>query len=137
MVLGKSFLLSLLIISQTSAQSYKSPAFESWADPSTGAGLVFNIAKWFGTSLSKEDRIKHQGAVYHALNNLENGEMIEWRNEWANTEGKVQIAYTWPNRGLVCRRVYSWVRVKADSRSYQDTACLDNNHKTWTFVDKY
>lgn len=137
MVLGKSFLLSLLITSQCWAQSYQNPAFDSWANPSTGAGLVFNIAKWFGASLSKEDKIKHRSAVYHALNNLENGEMIEWRNEYQNTEGKVQIAYTWPNRGLICRRVYSWVRVKESSKSYQDTACMDSNLKTWTFVDKY
>jgi len=136
MALGKLFLL-LALANTANAQSWHSPAFESWADPRTGAGLVYNLAKWFSASLSKEDLIKHRSAVHHALNNLDNGEVVEWRNEWVNTEGKVQIAYTWPNRGVICRRVYSWVRVKDNSRAYEDTACLDNNQKTWTFVDKY
>lgn len=119
------------------AQNWQSPAFDSWADSRTGAGIAFNIAKWFSASLSKDDLATHRSAVHTALNNLDNGELIEWRNDRSNTEGKVQIAYTWPNNGLVCRRIYSWVRVKNDSRGYEDTACLDNNQRTWTFVDKY
>lgn len=139
MVPGKLFLLILLTTNTAigGAQNWQSPAFEAWATPNTSAGIIYNLANWFKSSLSKEDLLKHRGAVYTALNNLENGEMIEWRNEMANTEGKVQIAYTWPNRGIICRRVYSFVRIENNSRSYQDTACLDNNQKTWTFVDKY
>jgi surface antigen len=119
------------------AQSWHSPAFDSWADPRTGAGMAYNLAKWFSARLSKEDVAQHRGAVYTALNNLDNGEIIAWRNEPANTEGQVQIAYTWPAGGIICRRVYSYVRVKENAKAYQDTACLDSNQKTWTFVDKY
>lgn len=99
--------------------------------------MLFNITKWFGASLSKEDTELHRRAVYQALNNLENGEQVVWRNDRNDADGKVAVAYTWPNNGLVCRRLYSYVRINTNSRSYQDTACLDNNQKTWTFVDKY
>jgi surface antigen len=119
------------------AQNWQSPAFDNWANPTTSAGIIYNAAKWFSSRLDKEDMLTHRSAVFQALNNLENGETVVWRNDWKNTEGIVQIAYTWPNRGAICRRVYSWVKVKNNSRSYEDTACLDSNHRTWTFVDKY
>lgn len=135
MVLGKSCLL--LFLNTAQAQSWHSPAFDGWASPNTGAGIVYNIAKWFSASLSKEDLDKHRQSVYHALNNLENGEMVMWTSRVEDAEGRVQIAYTWPTRGMICRRVYSYVRINDNQRSYQDTACLDGNRKTWTFVDKY
>lgn len=134
-VLGK---LCLLLASGNSfAQSWHSPAFDSWANPHTTAGVIYNMAKWFSTSLSKEDLAIHRSAVHHALNNLENGETVSWRSPSKDAEGAVQIAYTWPSNGLTCRRVYSYVRINSDAKGYQDTACMDNNRKTWTFVDKY
>jgi hypothetical protein len=135
MVLGK--LCLLLCLNTAQAQSWHSPAFDGWASPHTSAGLVYNIAKWFSTSLAKEDLDKHRQAVHHALNNLENGEMVIWTSRVTDAEGRVQIAYTWPASGKTCRRVYSYVRINENSKAYQDTACLDSNHKTWTFVDKY
>jgi surface antigen len=130
-------LAALFSSSLATAQSWQSPAFDNWANPNSGAGVLFNITKWFGASLSKEDTELHRRAVYQALNNLENGEQVVWRNDRNDADGKVAVAYTWPNNGLVCRRLYSYVRINTNSRSYQDTACLDNNQKTWTFVDKY
>jgi surface antigen len=135
MVLGKLFLI--LSLNTAQAQSWSSPAFTGWANPTDSASIVFNMAKWFSASLSKEDKMRHQQAVYHALNNLENGELVEWFNNATDSQGKVQISYTWPAGGTICRRVYSFVRKDTNARSYQDTACMDNNQKTWTFVDKY
>ena len=136
---GKFLICSSLALSAVSAQaqSWHSPAFESWADPRTGAGLVYNAYKWFSSSLSDEDKRKHQRIVLFALNNLDPGNTAVWSNESTDSEGRATIAVRYVANGTTCCRVYSYVRVKNNQRSYSDTACLDINQRTWTFVDKY
>ncbi len=87
--------------------------------------------------MKPEDQAMHTQAVYHALNNLENGELVEWFNDRTDAQGKARIVYTWPANGNICRRVHSWVRLGADEKSFEDTACLYANTNVWKFVDKY
>jgi surface antigen len=119
-----------LLINTAHAQGWNNPAFES-------SGFLTAMSRMFGSTLSKQDVATHKQAVYHALNNAENGETVVWYNDATDSEGKAFIAWTYPSNGGMCRRVYSYVRIKSNAMSYQDTACLDNNRKTWTFVDKY
>jgi len=128
MVCGKLFLLTF-----ANTALAQSPTFDSTAS----FGITQVIARIAGLHLSKTDLETHRLAVYHALNNLDNGETVEWRSDTADADGKVVIAYTWPASGQICRRIYSTVRVRFDSRNYQDTACLNTNSKTWSFIDKY
>lgn len=136
---GKFLLLASLVgsVSSASAQSYQSPAFDNWADNRSSAGIVYNISKWFSASLSKEDRAKHQRIVLFALNNIDPGETVVWDNETTDSEGKVTLAVRYATTTGTCCRIYSYVRVKNNFKTYTDSACLDSNHKTWTFVDKY
>lgn len=119
------------------AQGWQSPAFENWADSRTASGLFYNVYKWFGSSLASEDKQKHQRIVLFALNNLDPGQTAVWQNESNDSEGKATIAVRYTASGGTCCRIYSFVRVKNNQRTYSDTACLDENRKTWTFVDKY
>jgi surface antigen len=136
---GKFLLFSSIIFSTAgaNAQSYQSPAFDSWADNRSGAGIVYNISKWFSASLSKEDLAKHQRVVLFALNNIDPGETAVWANETTNSEGKVTLAVRYATTTGTCCRIYSYVRVNNNFKTYTDSACLDSNQKTWTFVDKY
>jgi hypothetical protein len=136
---GKFLLLTSLVcsVSSANAQSWQSPAFDNWADNRTSAGIVYNISKWFSASLSKEDLAKHQKVVLFALNNIDPGESAVWNNETTDSEGKVTLAVRYATTTGTCCRIYSYVRVKTNYKTYADSACLDSNHKTWTFVDKY
>jgi surface antigen len=135
---GKFLLLSSILFSTASvAQSYQSPAFDNWADNRTSAGILYNISKWFSASLSKEDAVKHQRVVLFALNNIDPGETAVWANESTDSEGKVTLAVRYATTTGTCCRIYSYVRVKNNFKTYTDSACLDSNQKTWTFVDKY
>lgn len=117
MVLGSLFLLS-----NASAQSWE----------------IRSLAGFFVNShVSSKDAELHGQAVYHALNNLENGEVVEWYNDARGSHGKAMVVLTYPARAGQCRRVHSYMRINHNSYSYTDTACLDNNRRTWTFVDKY
>ena len=129
---------SLLSFSLPSfSQNWHNPAFENWADSRTGAGIVYNIHKWFTTSLSDEDKRKHQQIVLFALNNLDPGQTAVWNSDTTDSEGRATIAVRYAANGNTCCRIYSYVRVKNNQRTYSDTACLDSNGKTWNFVNKY
>lgn len=135
MVLGK---LCLILVSTNSyAQSWISPINQNWSRSETFLGFAYNISKHFSTRLSKEDSALHTQAVYHALENLDNGELVQWYNDRSDSHGRVRIVYTWQGSGNICRRVFSWVRFAENARNFEDTACYNMNTKTWNFVDKY
>jgi surface antigen len=117
MVLG-----NLCLFSNVNAQSWEKTSM---------VGILIN------SHVSAQDTVLHGQAVYHALNNLENGEVVEWYNDARGSHGKAFVVVTYPARAGQCRRVYSYMRINRNSYSYTDTACLDNNRRTWTFVDKY
>ena len=137
MVLMKLFLILVCFSNIAWAQSWGGPVNTNRHRGDSIVGFAMNISKWFTTRLKPEDQALHSQAVYHALNNLENGELVEWFNDRTDAQGKARIVYTYPGNGDVCRRVHSWVRFGADSRSYEDTACFNASINNWNFIDKY
>jgi len=95
--------------------------------------ILINLSKYFSTQLKPQDKELHRQAVYHALNNLENGEMVEWFNDRTDAQGKARIVMTIPANGSYCRRVHSWIRLGSEERAFEDTACYNVTTKTWNF----
>jgi len=137
MVIGKWFLILVCTSNLCFAQSWETPVTDNWKRSDSIPGFVFNISKWFTKRLKPEDQAIHSQSVYHALNNLENGELVEWFNHRTDAEGKARIVYTYPGNGNICRRVHSWIRFGADEKSFQDTACYNTATNAWVFIDKY
>lgn len=136
MVLGKLCLI-LVCSNNVYAESWTGPSIPNYATQQSIMGLTMNLMKWFSKRMKPEDQALHTQAVYHALNNLENGEVVEWFNDRTDAQGKARIVYTWPGNGNICRRVHSWVRLGADEKAFEDTACFYNSTNGWKFVDKY
>lgn len=135
MVLGK--LCLILVCTNSFAQSWETPIFDNWRRTDSIVGFAYNITKYFSQRLKPEDQAMHSQSVYHALNNLENGEVVEWFNHRTDAQGKARIVYTYPGNGDICRRIHSWVRYGIDQKSFQDTACYNNTSNMWIFIDKY
>ena len=135
MVLGK--LCLILVCSNSFAQSWETPIYNNWNRGDTLLGFAYNMSKFFSKRLKPEDQALHSQSVYHALNNLENGEVVEWFNDRTDAQGKTRIVYTFPANGHICRRVHSWVRFGIDSKNFEDTACFNTVLNTWKFIDKY
>ena len=131
MVLGK--LCLTLVCTNSFAQSWDSPINNRWHANDSGIAVLLNLTRYFSTQLKPQDRELHRHAVYHALNNLENGESAEWFNDRTDAQGKARIVYTLPANGSYCRRIHSWVRLGADQRSFEDTACYNVTTKNWVF----
>lgn len=135
MALGKLFLI--LACSNSYAQSWTGPMNRDRIKNDGLLAFTYNMSVYYGSRLPKADNALHSQAVYHALNNLDNGELIEWYNDRTNSHGKARIVYTIPGSGTICRRIHSWVQTADRSNNYEDTACYNNNTNSWTFVDKY
>ena len=94
MAAGKLCLI-LVVSSNCYAQSWTRPLFQDWTPDSGIVGMLYNAAQYHTTKLSGRDQDYHTQAVYHALNNAENGELVEWYSDRSDSMGKVQIAMTW------------------------------------------
>ena len=135
MAAGKLCLI-LVVSSNCYAQSWTRPLFQDWTPDSGIVGMLYNAAQYHTTKLNGRDQDYHTQAVYHALNNAENGELVEWFSDRSDSMGKVQIAMTWSSNGDICRRLHHYVRSGSRDRAWGETACTQGNTNRWVFTDK-
>jgi surface antigen len=86
--------------------------------------------------MNAEDKQQQQEAVFYALNNADNGEVVEWFNVKNNTQGKVKPVQTYPQGSGYCRTLFSAISVKNKSRTFTETACIEGGHEGWRFIRK-
>lgn len=134
-VLGK--LLIFTLCTNCFAQSWDSPSREDYVRSDSIPALMYNLWNTFSNRINESDKQKHEDAVYYALEHLDNGELIKWYNPKTNSSGHVQIAVTWMNGGLSCRRIYGQIQTEKFNKPFTDTACYNPSTNTWRFLDKY
>ena len=143
MVVGKLFtiLISLLLIScgTTTDNKYNSKSAYLSAEDNYHSGahavtLASNFLKYKFFSLSKEDKKKQQQAIFYALDNLPEGEIIRWHNEDNNSWGRVKIVSSYPQGSGYCRIIFSQISKKGKIRDFKETACKDVAYDGWLFI---
>jgi surface antigen len=92
-------------------------------------GNIFN--RMFDT-LSEDDMKKHYGALFTALNNLNNGEIAKWYSNTSGNHGTVEVIATMPNGGILCRKVYVNIVTEKSKKHYDSWACMDGKGE-WDF----
>ena len=85
--------------------------------------------------MSEEDTQKYHGALFTALNNLDNGEVARWYSDTTGNHGTVEIMATMPNGGNLCRRVYVNIFTEKGKKSAESWACMEGNG-SWNFSYK-
>ena len=136
MVLGKSLTVAIFISSTAHANSWNKPVYQTEIYSTSVPSLIFNTYRNFFSRLNKEDSLKHQQSVFHALNRLDNGEVTTWYSYDGYHTGQVQVVATTTMNGEMCRRLYSVITLKSDQRSFEEWACYKTNTNTWVFADK-
>ena len=99
---------------------------------------VFTLSNFFNKlfgRLPDEDLKKHHGALFTALNNLDNGEVARWYSDTSDNHGTVEIIATMPNGGTLCRRVYVNIFTEKGKQNYESWACQEANG-AWNFSYK-
>lgn len=77
---------------------------------------------------------KQEQAVYHALNNLENGEVTYWHDDNSNDRGAVHVTMTYPQGGGYCRVLMTQVSYRGKMRDFTEKACINQIDNTWRFI---
>lgn len=148
---GKLLILAIISISFTgcasnnfyASNSSQYPAFGNYIVPNPVInpanqiyGMIYNFAAYNYYGLSKDDKQRQQEAVFYALNNADNGEVVEWYNERSNTFGKVKPVQSYPQGSGYCRTLFSLISVKNTQRTFTETACVEGGHEGWRFIRK-
>jgi len=117
-----------LLTSPVQAQSSYNRTYESFFSLSNLFNKMFD-------KLPDEDMKKHHGALFTALNNLDNGEVARWYSDTTGNYGTVEIMATMPNGGTLCRRVYVVIVTEKGKKNYESWACQEANG-AWNFSYK-
>lgn len=136
MVLGKLLTVAIFISNTAYANSWDKPVYQTEIHANNGPAIIFNAYRNLFSRLNKEDSLKHQQAVFHALNRLDNGEVTTWYSNDGYRTGQVQVMVTANVNGDMCRRLYSVITLKSDQRAFEEWACYKTNTNTWVFTDK-
>lgn len=114
------------------SQSVKSSANNSYQPNKSYINVVTNLFRWEMYKLPKEDQLRQEQAVFFALDNSEEGEVIEWYGE-NDSSGKVSVVMSYPQGGGYCRVLFSQINYKQKVRDFKETACR-NGSTNWTFL---
>lgn len=104
-----------------------------YASPTSSITIMSNLFKSWGGQLNKEDKAKHTGAVIFALENAEDGQIVEWYNSTEETSGKIKPLMTWMVQGGYCRKLVTLVKKGENAREYEEVGCRTIDSEFWTF----
>jgi hypothetical protein len=73
--------------------------------------------------LNKKEKQQHQSAVYFALNNAQNGEVVSWYSDKRMAAGKIRVIHSYPISGGYCRQYQAFIKVKSKKKHFTNNAC--------------
>ena len=104
----------------------------NYAGNSVGSS-VYKIIENTVWRMPEEAASKHTQTVYFAINNLHDGERMQWLDTKSNMSGSVKIVMTETYGGSYCRLINSQVWYQTKTRNLSEYACSTNGGNTWTF----
>jgi len=139
MVLGKLLTILVLTANTALADTTNEPISalggvrSDYDQTGSPLGIIFNFAKYAKYSLNKQDRQKHIETMIFALENLDNGEVVEWHNVQDDTHGRIKMIYGYDISGGYCRKMFTEVRIKDRYRDYEEQGCRTVSSNYWNF----
>ena len=86
-----------------------------------------------GFKLKKDEKQKHQSAVFYALENVPNGVIVSWYSDQRLANGKVRIVHSYQISGGYCRTYQAYIKIKNKSKHMTNNACKYIGVSTWLF----
>ena len=84
-------------------------------------------------SLNKEEKQKHESAVFFMLDNAKNLEIVNWYSKERLANGKVRVIHSYPTGSGVCRTYQAYIKVNGTERHMTNNACKNSFNITWAF----
>jgi len=97
-------------------------------------GFLWNATQYLRFNLTKEEKLMHRSAVYHALNETSNGEVTYWYSKSRKANGQVRVIHSYPTSAGVCRVYQSFIKLNGKTRHTTNNACKMMEYQ-WRFVN--
>ena len=102
---------------------------EAWLS----VGMVWNGIQYLSFTLKKNEKLLHQQAVFHSLNNSKIGEITSWYSKKTRVAGKVRIIHEFPTSDGYCRLYQSYIVINGKHRHMNNKACKRLQYP-WIFL---
>lgn len=133
-LLALTSLLGACATNYSQPQSTQMSANTEYHVNNSSLALGINLLKLNRYKLSKSGKQKHENAIYIALQNLDNGEQIDWAQRYTDEEGHIRVLTTYPYGDGYCRELDVLVRVSGKTRSLIEKGCWSSTSQQWTFL---
>ena len=94
---------------------------------------IMEKIKEIARDVNKEEKKKHQSAVFFMLDNTKNGEIVSWYSDKRLANGKVRVIHSYPISGGFCRTYQAYIKLNGAERHTTNNACLYMGSPTWSF----
>ena len=95
--------------------------------------FLWRATQFMRFSLNKEEKQKHQSAVFFMLENAKNGEIVSWYSTKRLVNGKVRVIHSYPSGAGLCRTYQAYIKVNGTERHMTNNACRTNWSIGWAF----
>jgi hypothetical protein len=95
--------------------------------------FLWRATQFMRFSLNKEEKQKHQSAVFFMLENAKNGEIVSWYSDKRLANGKVRVIHSYPTGAGICRTYQAYIKVNGTERHMTNNACKKNWSPSWSF----
>ena len=96
-------------------------------------GMLWNNIQYMRFSLNKKEKMMHQSAVYHTLNDAELGATTHWYSKERLAGGKVRVVHQFPTSNGYCRVYQAYIKLNGAERHMTNKACRSFGNR-WVFL---
>ena len=95
--------------------------------------FLFRTTQFMRFSLNKDEKKMHESAVYFALTNADNGQIVSWYSKKRLAGGKVRVIHSYPISGGYCRTYQAYIKLNGKERHMTNNACKRITSVSWSF----
>lgn len=135
-VRGKLLIASLAVAATNALAnppSVDNAVYESVQLNNNPLQLIVDAFRTRASYLDDGDRALYVQSIMLALNQTQNGEVVDWWSPRNPANGHVRVVYTYPTGDGYCRVYQTEVNHKGSTQYYQERACVQAGVKGWRF----
>ena len=95
--------------------------------------FLFRRTQFLRFKLNKEEKKMHESAVFFALTNTQNGQIVSWYSKKRLAGGKVRVIHSYPISGGYCRTYQAYIKLNGKERHMTNNACKYIGTPSWSF----
>ena len=96
-------------------------------------GMMWNGIQYLRFNLNDSEKMLHQSAVYHTLNDVGIGEITSWHSRERRATGRVRVIHEYPESDGHCRVYQSYIELNGARRHMTNKACK-RVYGEWVFL---